>query len=216
MRALSIVILVIGIASSSFAKKTKTLPAKTDPEPPTKEAEVAPAADVKEVKAAPAAEKPEETKAEEPAIAATNKVDHAAVGAKVTASSSNKEFEGEGGPDALVDGDLSTRWASEYSAPQQITIELEKPTTIDKIKMHWETAFATKYHIMVSDDGEGWTPAHFFFRMGEKKDVRIDTCNMKNVSAKYILIELNERVNPEWGFSLYEIEVIADSAIIVH
>lgn len=157
---------------------------------------------------------PQKPAAEKPAAGITQeagpKIVHAAIGAKVWASSTSKGTDGESGAAALIDGDLSTRWSSEYSAPQRITIELKKEVAIDKIRLHWEAAYATKYHILVSDDGEGWTPAHFFFRMGKKKDVRVDTCDMKHVKAKYIMVELTERVNDEWGFSLYEIEVLAD------
>ena len=139
---------------------------------------------------------------------APQKIKHAAVGSKVTASSTNSKFEDEKGPEALVDGDLGTRWSSAYSAPQRITIDLGKETAIDEIKLHWEAAYATKYHILISDDGEGWTPAHFFFRLGTKTEARVDSCKMKGVKARHVMLELDERVNDEWGFSLYEVEVI--------
>lgn len=158
------------------------------------------------------AKKPEDKPAAEAPKQAAKKIQHAAVGAKAQVSSTNKETEGESGAGALIDGDLGTRWSSEYSAPQRITIELRKPISIDRIKLHWEAAFATKYQILISDDGEGWTPAHYFFRMGKDKKARIDSCSMKGVNARFILIELNERVNDEWGFSLYEVEVIEKKA----
>lgn len=143
---------------------------------------------------------------------AKNKIKHAALGAKVTVSSTSKDSEGESGPKALVDGDLTTRWSSAYAAPQRITIELGREISISEIRLHWEAAYATKYHILVSDDGEGWIPAHYFFRMGHKTEARVDKCKMKGVKAQYILIELDERVNDEWGFSLYEIEVVPASS----
>ena len=152
--------------------------------------------------------KPSKKPAVEAPKDAAKKIKHAAVGGKATASSTNKDGEGEAGATALIDGDLTTRWSSEYSAPQRLTSELKKPIAIDKIKLHWEVAFATKYQILISDDGEGWTPAHHFFRMGKDKKARIDTCSMRGMKAKFILIELKERINDEWGFSLFEVEVI--------
>jgi len=163
-------------------------------------------------KAEPVGDKTGSKSADGAGARASKKVQHAAVGAKVTASSTNKEFEDEKGPEALVDGDLGTRWSSAYSAPQRITIDFGKEVSIAEIKLHWESAFATKYHILISDDGEGWTPAHFFFRLGTKTEVRVDSCKMKGVKARHIMVELDERVNSEWGFSLYEIEVIPVSA----
>lgn len=159
-------------------------------------------------KAKAPSKKPKEKPAVEVPKEAAKKIQHAAVGAKAKVSSTNKETDGESGAKALIDGDLSTRWSSAYTAPQRITIELTKSISIDRIKLHWEAAFATKYQILISDDGEGWTPAHYFFRMGKDKKARTDSCSMKGVSARFILIELNERVNDEWGFSLYEVEVI--------
>lgn len=194
MRAIYIVmILALAISSATAGKpKPQAKAAKDKPKPPAKAVEAAPEKPAGEaVKKAPA------------------KVTHDAIGAKVKASSTNKDSDGESKPSALVDGDLATRWSSAYSAPQRITIELKKEIAIDKIKLHWEAAFATKYRILISQDGEGWTPAHFFFRMGEKKDARVDTCDMKDMKAKHIMVELTERVNDEWGFSLFEIEVLA-------
>lgn len=142
----------------------------------------------------------------------TKNIKHAAVGAKVTVTSTSKETEGEMGSKALVDGNLETRWSSAYSAPQRITIDLGKELSLQEIRLHWESAFATKYHILISDDGEGWKPAHFFFRVGSKTEPRVDKCKMKGVKARHIMFELNERVNSEWGFSLFEIEVIPAKA----
>ncbi len=153
-------------------------------------------------------EKEETPKKPEKKAGPVQKIRHAALGAKVTVSSTSKETEGEDGANALVDGDLKTRWSSEYSAPQHITIDLGKEMALEEIRMHWEAAFATKYQILVSEDGEGWTPAHYFFRLGSKTEPRVDKCKMKGVKARYIMFELNERVNSEWGFSLFEIEVV--------
>jgi hypothetical protein len=186
MRALSIVILLIGIGSATLAKETP-----------------------------PITPKPKETPADTADAKKPTKIEHAAIGATVTVSSTAKGSEGENGANVLVDGDLTTRWSSEYSTPQRITIDLKKKLTLKQIKLHWEAAFATKYKILISDDGEGWTPAHFFFRVGAKKDARTDMCDMKNMQARHIMIELNERVNEEWGFSLYEIEVIPTTEVVI-
>jgi hypothetical protein len=37
----------------------------------------------------------------------------------------------------------------------------------------------------------------------------VDELDMKGVLAKFIKLELLNRVHPTWGFSLYEIEAIA-------
>jgi len=51
-----------------------------------------------------------------------------------------------------VDGNFTTRWASLYSDPQEIGIDLEHDMQIDSIILYWEAAYATEYNINVLFD----------------------------------------------------------------
>jgi len=136
-----------------------------------------------------------------------DRIKHVAFGAKVTVSSTHKVEEGEGAPEALVDGDLRTRWSSEYSEPQEIIVELAEPKKLAKLRLHWEVAAAVNCKIHISADGQAWTEAAAV--TDGKIGPRVDELDMKGVSAKFIKLELLNRVHPTWGFSLYEIEAIA-------
>lgn len=136
------------------------------------------------------------------------KIKHAAIGTTVTASSTNKKNAGELPASALVDGDLATRWSSEYTEPQTIEVKLEKSIQIGKIRLHWENAAATKYSLSLSADGKTWNGMHAYLKTDAKPEARVDEIKLNNASAMFIKLDLTSRANPEWGFSLYEIEVV--------
>ena len=56
-----------------------------------------------------------------------------------------------------VDGDPATRWSSEWSDPQWITVDLGSESEISRVKLSWEKAFARAYRIEVSTDGSTFT-----------------------------------------------------------
>ncbi len=202
LAAISSMALLFIIASTAQEGTEKTTaPAVKAEKPP-----------VKPVEAKKAAVRGEKSAKEAP-VPATNaapvKIQHAGIGAKVIVSSTHKGEPGEGTADALVDGDLSTRWSSEYSTPQCVTIDLGKVMKISKIRLHWEPACATRYCVSISQDMKQWTSMHFFFNTMAKPEARIDDIDWKNVVARGITLDLQARVSDKWGFSLYEIEVQA-------
>jgi hypothetical protein len=132
-----------------------------------------------------------------------------ATGATVTVSSTHYGENGESGPPALVDGDLFTRWSSDYSEPQAIMIQLKKPAVLSRLRLHWEQASATRYCVQVSRNGEDWTSVYLYMGMGGGEPAsRIDDIDLKNVAAGWIRLDLQSCINKQWGFSLYEIEAL--------
>jgi len=80
-----------------------------------------------------------------------------AIGSEATASS----VENAGTPaSAAVDGDSSTRWSSAWSDPQWLQLDLGAEADISGFTINWEAAFATAYHIEVSDDAAAWTQVY--------------------------------------------------------
>lgn len=140
------------------------------------------------------------------------KIEHAAIGAKVTASSTHYGEPGEGKPDAIVDGDLSTRWSSDYTSPQEIVVEFPNTLQIAKLRLHWEKAAATKYSVHVSQNAKDWQGVHLCFMTGSEPMDRTDDINLKNIAAKAIKLSLQSCINTNWGYSLYEMEVVAAGA----
>jgi hypothetical protein len=136
-------------------------------------------------------------------------VTHSAVNCKVKVSTTHYGLPGESGPEALVDGNLLTRWSSDYAEPQEIELELEKPIVVTKIRLHWEKACAVRYTVSVSSDREAWKKIYFYRNDDVTPQERIDEINVNKIEARYIRIELEKRVEKNWGFSLYEIEVVS-------
>ena len=75
-------------------------------------------------------------------------------------------------PDVLasnaVDGDDTTRWSSEFTDPQWISVDLGKTETVNHVILKWESAFAASYQIQTETGGGGVelakfppTPAHW-------------------------------------------------------
>ncbi len=141
--------------------------------------------------------------------ARSNRIVHAGMAAKVVVSSTSRAHEGEGPPEALTDGDLTTRWSSEYAEPQKIELRFEEPIVLETVRLHWEQACATRYALAVSADGETWTPLHLHFNPKAKAEARTDEIAGRNTETLALRLDLLGRVHTNWGFSLYEIEVVA-------
>jgi len=141
----------------------------------------------------------------------TKDLQECAAGAMVTVSSTHAGEPGESDAPALVDGNLSTRWSSDYFEPQNVVIQLKNQATLSKLRLHWEKAAATKYCVYLSQDGKNWNSIYLYMSMrGGEPLARIDEVDMKNTSAGWIKLDLQSRVNKQWGFSLYEIEALGN------
>ncbi|WBQ08111.1 discoidin domain-containing protein [Kribbella sp. CA-293567] len=80
-------------------------------------------------------------------------------GKAVTASSYQQVGNGAPYPPSNVtDGSNTTRWASDWSDPQWIQVDLGSVQSFDRIQLVWEGAFARSYRIEASDDGNTWRP----------------------------------------------------------
>ena len=59
-----------------------------------------------------------------------------------------------------VDGNLSTRWASAWSDPQSIYVDLGATYNINEVWLDWEAAYAASFQIQVSSNAVNWTPIY--------------------------------------------------------
>ncbi|GAA3565991.1 discoidin domain-containing protein [Amycolatopsis ultiminotia] len=62
-------------------------------------------------------------------------------------------------PENAVDGDPKTRWTSAYADDQWLQVDLGSTVGFDRVVISWETAFAQKFRVQVSPDGQNWTDA---------------------------------------------------------
>jgi uncharacterized repeat protein (TIGR03806 family) len=119
-------------------------------------------------------------------------------GKPVTVSSFEGGFVG---PNA-VDGDVLTRWGSQFSDPQWIEIDLQTAQSISEIKLIWEAAYGKSYTIQGSLDRNQWTPV--VTKTNGTGGVETHT----NLSGSYRYIRLNGTVRGTgYGYSLFEFEI---------
>lgn len=123
-----------------------------------------------------------------------------ALGKTVTASG-----EENGGTLAsnAVDGDDATRWASLKEDEQWIKLDLGKAARIYKMRLHWETAYAPEYDVLISTDGNAWTKAQTVTSDGGWDDIM-----MGDTEARYVQLVCHKRLAESWGYSIYEWQVL--------
>ncbi|MFG3556173.1 discoidin domain-containing protein [Micromonospora sp. NPDC047557] len=58
---------------------------------------------------------------------------------------------------AAVDGNTGTRWASAFSDPQWLQVDLGARATISQVNLLWEGAYGRAFQLQTSDDAATWT-----------------------------------------------------------
>lgn len=113
-------------------------------------------------------------------------------------------------PKALIDGDLKTRWASASSdAKANLTIDLGAESTVTSVAINWERAFAKKYWLLFAGENKVFAPkVEVLASTGGREVVKISP----PIKARYIELMTTEKINPEWGISIWEVEVYGPAA----
>lgn len=119
-----------------------------------------------------------------------------------TASSGAGDF----APRFAIDGDLTTRWSSEFRDDEWLQVEFERPTTLTGMRILWETAFAEQYDIAVSDDGREWRTIYSV----TDGDGQTDILLFEPVETKFIRVVCRQR-GTGWGNSIWNIEFMDDT-----
>ncbi|MEU0671069.1 discoidin domain-containing protein [Streptomyces lavendulocolor] len=104
-------------------------------------------------------------------------------------------------PAKATDGDPGTRWASDWSDPQWIQVDLGAPTPIRRLQLVWDPAYAKSYEVRVSDDGTNWRTVH----TTTTGNGDIDTFDV-TATARHVRLHLIAR-GTGWGYSLHEFGV---------
>ncbi|MEV5745282.1 discoidin domain-containing protein [Microbispora rosea] len=122
----------------------------------------------------------------------------AALNRTATASST----ENAGTPaSAAVDGDTGTRWSSAAADPQWLQVDLGSATTICKVVLTWEAAYATAFKIQVSGNATTWTDL-YSTTTGTGGTQTLDVTG----SGRYVRLYGTARATG-WGYSLWEFAV---------
>ncbi|MER7007476.1 discoidin domain-containing protein [Dactylosporangium sp. NPDC000555] len=103
---------------------------------------------------------------------------------------------------AAFDGNTTgTRWASAFSDPQWIQVDLGQTATISQVKLFWEAAYAKSYQIQTSPDGNTWTNVYSTTTGAGGTE----TLNVTG-SGRYVRMYGTARATA-YGYSLWEFQV---------
>ncbi|MFJ9078232.1 discoidin domain-containing protein [Streptomyces sp. NPDC102278] len=100
-----------------------------------------------------------------------------------------------------TDGNTTTRWASDWSDPQWISVDLGASKAIRTLQLVWDPAYAKSYEVQLSDDGTNWRTVH----TTTTGNGDIDTINV-SATARHVRLNLTAR-GTGWGYSLHEFGV---------
>jgi acyl-homoserine lactone acylase PvdQ len=105
-------------------------------------------------------------------------------------------------PANAVDGDPATRWASDWSDQQWLTVDLGSVRRVGRVALHWEAAHARAYRIEVSADGAAWREVFATTTGDGGRDLAV----FAGVDARFVRMTGVQRAT-SYGYSLYELEV---------
>src|SRR3954471_14914171 len=119
-----------------------------------------------------------------------------------TATASSTEVAGASLPSEAVDGNNGTRWASTWSAAQWWQVDLGATTSVSRIAINWEGAYATAFTIQFSTDGANYSQAYATTTgTGGQQSIAASG------NARYVRINLSARALSGYGYSFWEFQV---------
>ncbi len=108
-------------------------------------------------------------------------------------------------PAMAFDGDITTRWESEYDDPQWISIDFQSPYYISSLIINWETAAGKTYEIQLSNDST--FSSYNVIASVTDGDGGIDSIITDNTtSGQYLRLYGTERTTG-YGYSIWEMEI---------
>lgn len=114
-----------------------------------------------------------------------------------TSSNENDGYKGA----LAVDGNNETRWASSFSEPEWIYVDLGDTYKVSEVILNWEAAFGSAYQIQISADANTWTT----LASENASDGETDQFIVNGV-GRYVRMYGTARATV-YGFSLFEFEV---------
>jgi hexosaminidase len=104
-----------------------------------------------------------------------------------------------------TDGDLGTRWSSQYTDPTWLQVDLGSVQTVNRVVLAWEAAYGKNYQIQISNDGTTWTT--LYTRTNGTGGT--ETLTGFTGTGRYLRMNGTAR-GTQWGYSLYEFEAFHD------
>jgi hypothetical protein len=107
-------------------------------------------------------------------------------------------------PAMAVDGNATTRWASAFSDPQWIRVDLGASYTVKRVVLSWEAASAKNYTVQTSADGTTWTTIST--QTNKAAGARVDNLTGLSGTGRYVRMNGTTRTTT-YGYSLWSFEV---------
>lgn len=101
---------------------------------------------------------------------------------------------------ATIDGDLLTRWSSNYTDNQWLSFDFGSLKVLSKVIIFWEAAYAVDYDILASEDNQNWQPLVSL----KAQHGGIESIEFAPIKTRYVKILGLKRFNPQWGISIWE------------
>jgi hypothetical protein len=101
-----------------------------------------------------------------------------------------------------VDGNVTTRWSSAYTNTQWLRVDLGVNTTVNRVKISWEAAYAKAFKIQISNNGNQWTDIQSI----SNNTSLVNDISGLSATTRYLRIYGVERATA-WGYSIFELEV---------
>ncbi len=103
---------------------------------------------------------------------------------------------------AAFDGNMYTRWSSQFSDPQWLYVDLGSTYNVNQVKIYWERACGKAFQIQVSNDASSWTTIY---------STTTGTGGLNNLTnlsgvGRYVRMYGTARCT-QWGYSIYEMQV---------
>lgn len=111
--------------------------------------------------------------------------------------------DGRYGAELAIDSDPDTRWSSPFADGHWLQIDLGQPATVTGAVLRWEAAFAGKYRVLHSDDGEAWKTCY----EAVEGDGQTDQLYFPPTVSRFWRIICDERATG-WGASLWEVNLL--------
>ncbi|MFY1687714.1 discoidin domain-containing protein [Plantactinospora sp. WMMB782] len=120
------------------------------------------------------------------------------------ATASSTEVPGAYLPSEAVDGNAGTRWASAHSASHWFQVDLGTATSVSRIAINWEAAYARAFTIQFSANGTTYTQAYATTTgTGGQQSIPVTG------TARYVRINLTQRALEIYGYSFWEFQVFS-------
>ncbi len=105
---------------------------------------------------------------------------------------------------AAVDGDASSVWTSLSSDLQWIAVDLGLMKDLSRVRLQWNTNYASAYVLQISSDGTNWTGLYSTNSgMGGIEDILVSG------RGRYVRVYATTQAVPGTGYSISEFEVYA-------